>query len=162
MNGTLIWCSAPEKTQCPTQPLTRSSACRTCGWARRWSRLLKLCFRPSTAWPQAKLQAPMRSPQTWRGTARLPYCFLCIVPQDFRDAKIITLNNNGNNWKGISFLIIAGKDLLRSSWSAYRSWSSVWEWRTSSVMSRCIIGYRPSVQILLLYEIEWRINPGWR
>ena len=31
------------------------------------------------------------------------------MPQDFRDAKIITLNKNYNNCKGISFLIIAGK-----------------------------------------------------
>lgn len=37
------------------------------------------------------------------------HCFFCIVPQDFRDAKIITLNKNCNNCKGISFLIIAGQ-----------------------------------------------------
>ena len=129
-------------------------------WARRWSRLLELCFRPSTAWPQAKLQVPMRSPQTWRGTARLPYCFFCIVPQDFRDAKIITLNKNCNNCKGISFLIIAGQAF---AWIILICLQiMIISLRMKNVLRHRWYHRLTSVQILPLYEIEWRISPEWR
>jgi len=161
MTGTLIWSLLQRKHNVPLSHWHDRVPAEH-GWVRRWSRLLKLCFRPSTAWPQAKLQEPMRFPQTWRGTARLPYCFLCIVPQDFRDAKIITLNNNWNNCKGISFLIIAGKVF---AWIIL-IWLQIMiiSLRMKNVLRYVggIIGYRPSVQILRLYEIEWRINPGWR
>lgn len=94
------------------------------------------------------------------GTDEIPYCFLCIVPQDFRDAKIITLNNNGNKCKGISFLVIAEKVF---AWIILICLQiMIISLRMKNVLRHVggIIGYRPSVQILSLYEIEWRINPG--
>ena len=77
--------------------------------------------RPLTVWPQARHQAATVFLQTSSSTARPPYCTPCMkvlcqcwregaVPQDMRDAKIITLYKNKgersdcNNYRGISLL----------------------------------------------------------
>ena len=91
-----------------------------------WSQLWTSSARSLTVWPQARHQAATVFLQTSSNTARPPYCtplheVLCqcwregAVPQDMRDAKIITLYKNKgersdcNNYRVISLLSIVGK-----------------------------------------------------